>query len=109
MSPLNARMKSTSLNFRRSGVQSHATLGSAEASQSERSLRMVCWLALGEKRSECFLRLLGPYSFGEHLVLEFHSLLQLVTECPLHEPLACLHCAGGLFRQGMCGSRCCGQ
>ena len=41
---------------------------------------MVCWLALREKRSECFLRLVGPYSFGEHLVLEFHSLLQLLTE-----------------------------
>ena len=74
MSPLNARMKSTSLSFRRSGGQSHATLGSAEAIQSERSLGMVCWLALREKRSERFLRLVGPYSFGEHLVLEFHRI-----------------------------------
>jgi hypothetical protein len=56
MSPLNARMKSTSLSFRRSGVQSHATLGNAEAIQSERSQGMACWLALREKRSECFLR-----------------------------------------------------
>src|SRR5216683_8078567 len=69
----------------------------------------LCRLAFREKRSECFLRLIGPYSFGEHLVLEFHSLLQLVTECRLHEPLACLHCAGGLLRQGLCGFRCCGQ
>jgi len=34
MSPLNARMKSTSLSFRRSGVQSHTTLGNEEAIQS---------------------------------------------------------------------------
>src|SRR6266446_1156276 len=102
MRPLNARMKSTSLNFRRSGaaVQSHARpLGSARAIQLERSLNMQFWLALREKRSKCFLRLVGPYSFCKHLVLEFHSLLQLVTECRLHEPLACLHCAGGLLRQ----------
>src|SRR5437879_6982244 len=102
---------STSLSFRRSGASSaisSATLRSTKAIQSERSLRMVLWLALREKRSECFLRLLGPYSFGEHLVLEFHSLLQLVTECRLHEPLACLHCAGGLLRQGLCGFSCCG-
>jgi hypothetical protein len=44
----------------------------------ERSLGMVCWLALREKRSECFLRFVGPYSFGEHLVLEFHTLLVVV-------------------------------
>jgi hypothetical protein len=78
MTPLNARMKSTSLTFRRSGVQSHVTLGSAEAIQSEHSLEMVCWFALCEKRSECFLGLVGPYPFGEHLVLEFHPLLVVV-------------------------------
>src|SRR6266550_3950043 len=109
MSPPNARMKSTSLSFRRSGVQSHATLGSARAIQSERSLRMVFWLALREKRSECFLRLVGPYSFGKHLVLEFHGLLQLFTECLLHEPLGSLHRSGGLCSQSARSFSCCRQ
>jgi hypothetical protein len=44
----------------------------------ERSLAMVCWLALREKRSDCVLRLVGPYSFGQHLLLEFHTLLVVV-------------------------------
>src|SRR5580692_5653956 len=67
----------------------------------------VFWLALREKRSECLLRFVGPHSLGKHFVLEFHSLLQLVTECLLHEPLACLHCPGGLLRQGLGSFRCC--
>ena len=75
-------------------MQPHAPPLEVQTVQSERSLRMVFWLALCEKRSECFLRLVGLYSFGKHLVLEFHSLLQLVTECRLHEPLRSLHCAG---------------
>ena len=83
-------------------------LGIAKAIQSGRSPLMLCRLALREKRSECFLRLIGPYSFGENLILEFNSLLQLVTEYTFHEVLARLQGAGGLCCQSLCGFRCCG-
>jgi len=59
---------------------------------------MPCWLALRKKGSE-FLRLIGPYSRGEHLVPEFHGLLQLFTEFSFMSRLeACTAPAGFLAR-----------
>src|ERR1700757_2526602 len=66
--PLNARMESDGANVCPSDVwaaQCGSRLGIAKAIQSERSPLMLCRLALREKSSECFLRLIGPYSFGE--------------------------------------------
>src|ERR1700690_180486 len=67
---------------------------------SARTNRGLCRLAPREERCERLLRIIGPHALREHLVLNFHCLLQLFAESAFHQVLGRLHRSGGLCSQG---------
>jgi hypothetical protein len=60
-------------------VSREGVVGAASPSQFNRegSLQVLCRLAAREERQERLLRIIGPHSLREHVILKFHCLLQL--------------------------------